>query len=277
MNSVKHIKIITVVIDPGMYGRFFLANPVVNGSDLVSIDNRELNRGLPTIYNELVARYLDANCWLLFVHEDYEIKGGLSTIDSLDPNFVYGTFGLNFENNAPVPYGRHICSNKDGTRAVEVGHAISDPVAVQTLDCQSILVHTTLLRDNPQLRFDEHLTFDLYAEDFCINAKYRLGITSKVFPLTFQHYSHGKITDRYHAGIRYLAQKYPDVAVAGSCSFIGGQSATLEKYFVYGVGPVQNASLEPVLPVLCAAPVAVSAPTFLARMKAYVRRLRQSA
>ena len=258
MNAVAQLKIVTVVIDPAMYARLFSMNRVVTGCDLVSIDNRQLNRGLPVIYNELITRYLDENCWLLFVHEDYEIKGGLSVVDTLEPSYVYGTFGLNFENNSPAPYGRHVCSNKDGSRAVEVGHAISEPVTVQTLDCQSMLVHTSLLREHPKLRFDEHLTFDLYAEDFCINAKYKLGITSKVFPLKFQHYSHGKITDRYHAGIRYLAEKYPDVAVAGSCSFIGGRSADLEKYFVYGVGQVQNAP---------------PSPNFFAKVKRYLGRL----
>ena len=260
MNVVAKLKIITVVIDPAMYERFFSLNPVLKGCDLVSIDNRQFNRGLPIIYNELIARYLDEDCWLLFVHEDYEIKAGLSVVDTLDKTHVYGTFGLNFENNSPAPYGRHICSNKDGSRAVEVGHVVSQPVAVQTLDCQSILVHTTLLHKNPQLRFDERLTFDLYAEDLCINAKLKLGITSMVFPLTFQHYSHGSITDRYHSGLRYLAEKYPDVAVAGSCSFIGGRSADLEKYFVYGVGQVQPKP---------------ASPTFLSRLKGYLGRFRR--
>lgn len=238
------LKIITVVVDPAMYERFFLKNPVVSGCDLVPIDNRPLNRGLPIIYNELIARYLDDECWLLFVHEDYEIKDGLSVIGGLAKGHVYGTFGLNFENNSPAPYGRHTCSNKDGSRAVDVGHAVNEPVPVQTLDCQSILVHTSLLRSHPKLRFDERLTFDLYAEDFCINAKFNLGITAKVFPLTFQHYSHGNLTERYYSGLRYLAEKYPTVAVAGSCSFIGGRASELEQYFVYGVGQVQKSKPE---------------------------------
>lgn len=256
---MANLKIITVVVDPTMYERFFLQNPVVNGCDLVSIDNRPLNRGLPIIYNELIARHLDDDCWLLFVHEDYEIKDGLSVIGSLAKGHVYGTFGLNFENNSPAPYGRHTCSNKDGSRAVEVGHAVTQPVTVQTLDCQSILVHTSLLRSHPKLRFDERLTFDLYAEDFCINAKFNLGITAKVFPLTFQHYSHGKLTERYYSGLRYLAEKYPAVAVAGSCSFIGGRASELEKYFVYGVGQVQN---EP------------KPRAFLSKLKACFRRIK---
>lgn len=263
MNAVSKLKIVTVVIDPTMYERFFLSNNVVNGCELISIDNRQLNRGLPAIYNELIARNLDANCWLMFVHEDYQVKDGLSVIDKLDPAFVYGTFGLNFESNSPAPYGRHVCSNKDGTRAVEVGHVVSEPLVVQTLDCQNVLVHTNLLRDNPMLRFDEHLTFDLYAEDFCINAKFKLGIASKVFPLTFQHYSHGSITERYHSGIRHLAQKYPDVAVAGSCSFIGGRASDLEKYFVYGVGQVQSPASAP------------GVPTFFAKLKARIAGLKR--
>lgn len=260
MKPVTKLKVITVVIAPAMYERFFVQNPVVNCCDLVSIDNRASNRGLPVIYNEMIARHLADDCWMLFVHEDYEIKNGLSVIATLDAGYVYGTFGLNFENNSPAPYGRHTCSNKDGSHAVEVGHAISEPVTVQTLDCQAVLVHTSLLRNNPQLRFDEQLTFDLYAEDFCINAKYKLGITSKVFPLSFQHYSHGNITERYHSGIRYLAQKYPDVAVAGSCSFIGGRSPDLEKYFVYGVGQVQP-------------PVELPAHPLFTRLRRYLSRL----
>lgn len=105
MNVVAKLKIITVVIDPAMYERFFSLNPVLKGCDLVSIDNRQFNRGLPIIYNELIARYLDEDCWLLFVHEDYEIKAGLSVVDTLDKTHVYGTFGLNFENNSPAPMG----------------------------------------------------------------------------------------------------------------------------------------------------------------------------
>ena len=52
------LKIITVVINTEMYEKFFLKNLVLSGCDLVSIDNRQLNQGLPVIYNELIARHL---------------------------------------------------------------------------------------------------------------------------------------------------------------------------------------------------------------------------
>lgn len=229
------VKLVTVFINPEMYDRFFTSNSNVNCYELLGIDNRPFNHGLPKIYNEIIEKYKNDDCWLFFVHEDFEIKSGLAVVDKLDHGVVYGTFGVNLVNNAPVPYGRHICSNKDGSCAVEAGNEVTDTVKVQTLDCQSVLIHTSLLTKYPLLRFDEKLTFDLYAEDFCINAQEQHGVDVRVFPLRFQHYSHGKLTERYHAGLQYLAEKYPAVAVAGSCSFIGGKAAELEKFFKYNI------------------------------------------
>jgi hypothetical protein len=230
--DLSFIKLVVVFRNPEMYAEFFKNNDRLRFYDLIGIDNRKLNRGLPVIYNEIIERHINEGCWLCFVHEDFEIKSDLSILAKLDQRCVYGTFGVNFENQkVVVGYGRHICSNKDGSDPMEVGMEIHDPVKVQTLDCQCIIVHTSLLARYPALRFDEKLTFDLYAEDFSINAQERFGITIKVIPLSFQHYSCGKLTARYYEGLRYLASKYSDVAVAGSCSFIGGRASTLEKLF----------------------------------------------
>lgn len=229
------VKLITAVINPEMYHRFFTDNTRVNRYPLIGIDNQQDNRGLPAIYNEIIEDHKDTNCWLFFVHEDFEIKSEIDVLDTLDRNTVYGTFGINLENNVPVAYGRHICSEKDGSHAVETGIPASVPVGVQTIDCQSILAHSSLFVRYPQLRFDENLRFDLYAEDFSINAQHHQGIEVKIFPLTFQHYSHGNITESYHHGLRYLAQKYPDIGVPGSCSFIGGLADELARHFTYNI------------------------------------------
>ena len=236
------IKLVTVFITPEMYNRFFISNPNVNCYDLIGIDNRQLNRGLPVIYNETIENHINDDCWLFFVHEDFEIKCDLATVDGLDRRNVYGTFGANLEHDVSVGYGKHICSKKDGSGPLDVGNVVLDTVKVQTLDCQSILVHTSLLANHALLRFDENLTFDLYAEDFSINAQERHGIDVKIFPLRFQHYSYGKVTERYHAGLRYLAEKYPSVAVAGSCSFIGGKAHELEKKFTYDIPANPNSN-----------------------------------
>lgn len=233
--NASTLRLVTVYIRPDFYQRFFVDNPVVSSLPRTAIDNRAQNLGLPTHYNAVIETHLADDLWLFFVHEDFQIKGGLEVIDQLDPGHIYGTFGIDLQNRAPVPYGRHTCSDKDGSHAVEVGIPVHDPVSVQTIDCQSILIHTSLLRRQPRLRFDEALRFDLYAEDLSICARERCGIDVRVFPLHFQHYSHGNITDRYHAGLRYLAAKYPQTAVAGSCSFIGGRAHELERHFTYAI------------------------------------------
>lgn len=232
---MQAIKLISVYINPTMYRSLFELNPFLWPYECIGIDNREQNLGLPLLYNRLIAEHLSEDCWLFFVHEDFEIKQSLDALLDLDPQHIYGTFGIKMEHQTPVGYGQHLCSHKDGREVRQVGDRVESPVQVATLDCQSVLVHTSLLRQYPELRFDEQLSFDLYAEALCIEAAHVYGINSYVVPLCFQHYSLGKVTERYHRGLAYLAKRYPDVAVPGSCSFIGGAAAELEKHFQYDI------------------------------------------
>lgn len=233
-----NLKICTVFRNENMYHNFFTLNTCILRYSLEGIDNREKNQGLPELYNQTIEKYLHDDTWLFFVHEDFEIKESLDHIFYLDPFAVYGTFGVRMEGNVPVGIGRHVCSNKDGSNAVEVGLEAKCPtgfINVQSLDCQSILLHSSFLSAYPTLRFDECLSFDLYAEDLCLLAGCKLGLSIRVFPLNFQHYSHGKITERYHAGLKYLEHKYPEHGIPGSCSFIGGLATELSKKFKYDV------------------------------------------
>jgi len=232
---VDWLQIHVVYINEIIYRSFFAYNSNLIRYRVCGIDNRPLNLGLSTIYNRVIEENIDKDVWLFFVHEDYEIKCDIDHIAGLSPDAVYGSFGTRLQGDHPVGWGMHLCSNKDGSEALEVGVETTEPVAVDVLDCQSVLVHTSLLRRFPKLRFDEKLTFDLYAEDFCINASHRHGVEIKVFPLQFQHYSHGKVTERYYAGLRYLSEKYPDVGVAGPCSFIGGLATGLEEKYQYNI------------------------------------------
>lgn len=228
-SATDPLRLVSVFINPVMFTNFFHMNSALLPYEVIGIDNREHNKGLPTLYNEIIEQYLaeDEDCWLFFVHEDFEIKDGLDIVHTLDPNAVYGTFGVRMEYNVPVGIGQHICSNKDGSNAVVAGLEAVEPEAVDSLDCQSILLHTSLLRQYPSLRFDDPLRFDLYAEDLCIHAGCQLGLPIYVFPLDFQHYSHGNITQRYHDGLAYLAEKYPDEVVPGACSFVGGKATEM--------------------------------------------------
>lgn len=238
------ITIVSVVTNKQMYKRFFTDNHYANLHRLLPVENISDNIGLPIIYNNIIQDSIDADTWLFFVHEDLEIKSSLDYVYRLDKYHIYGTFGIRLHNTYPVGYGKHTCSNKNGSNPRSVGEVITEPVEVETLDCQSLLVHSSLFKNVPELRFDERLNFHLYAEDFCIHARTDLAIKSYAFPLDFQHYSYGQLTKEYYEGIKYLAKKYPDVGVPGSCSFVGGNVSELEKNFQYKVGThVMNKTL----------------------------------
>jgi hypothetical protein len=229
------LKVFVPFINEEMVRRFFLENPHMRDVEAHLLDNRVRAAGLPELYNEIIQRYVNEDCWLFFVHEDFEVKGPLFDLAALPKYCVYGTFGVRLDGHTPVGVGRHICSAKDGTSAQPVGVPITERTSVDTLDCQSVLLHTAMLRHYPRLRFDEELTFDLYAEDLGLNAQYNFGIPAMVVPLQFQHYSMGRVTERYWRGLRHLARKYPTVGVPGPCSFIGGRSAELEALYTYDI------------------------------------------
>jgi hypothetical protein len=234
--NMSKVRIFVPYVNEKMARRFFEGNPNLKGIDVELIDNRVRGAGLPCLYNEIIERYLDEDVWLFFVHEDFEVQGRFFDTTLLPAQAIYGTFGVRLKDGfMPVAYGQHRCSNKDGSDVIKVGLVIDAPTWVETLDCQSVLVHTSMLRDRPRLRFDESLTFDLYAEDFCIRAQETFGLPALVVPLQFQHYSKGKVSERYWKGLRYLAAKYPAVGVPGACSFIGGNVAALESRFTYDI------------------------------------------
>lgn len=70
-----------------------------------------------------------------------------------------------------------------------------------------IIVHSSLIKKY-DLRFDETLSFDLYVEDFCIQAREKYGIVSKILPLKCQHYSYGNVSKRFYELLKYMRKKY---------------------------------------------------------------------
>lgn len=233
MSGKPGLKLFVPFINAEMAERFFLHNPHVAGEDVTLIDNRSRGAGLPELYNEVIADHLDRDLWLFFLHEDFEFRAPLPDLSGRSAEAVYGSFGARMVGHRPEMFGRHILSGKDGSRARETGHAISQPTWVDTLDCQSILLHTAMLRARPGLRFDEALSFDLYCEEFCLNAQENHGLPVIVLPMAFQHYSFGRITERYHRGLEHLAARYPESGLPGTCTFVGGRAGELARRFTY--------------------------------------------
>lgn len=114
---------------------------------------------------------------------------------------------------------------KDGSNPHTVGNPVPCGTLVETFDCQCLIVHSALVQKH-HLRFDENLTFDLYAEDFCIAAHEKADIPSRILPLVARHWSGGSVQPRYYTQEAYLNQKYPNACYTGTSSWIIGGNPT---------------------------------------------------
>ena len=220
--------IISVVRDFQMYDELVRNNPFNKDASLYVIDNRQENKNISTRYNEFLDSY-DYNKpdWFVFCHEDWEVLQDWSVLDNLDKNCLWGPVGVlpykkfPFTKNKQVKniiVGQILESDKQGKLKKVTGNILITK-NVSTFDCQCIIVHSSLIKKY-NLRFDENLAFDLYAEDFCAAAMEKHKIPSKIVYLKCQHHSFGNVQDRYWKQLSYLQEKYKssERAYCSTCS-----------------------------------------------------------
>lgn len=193
------------------------------------IDNREDNAGIPVGYNKFLnSRSATEDAWYVFCHEDWQPEEPLlNRFDGLDRESLWGVVGAStrirfgFYHQWLMVGSVEECQ-KDGSGLRTIGTVVPEGSLVETFDCQCLIVHSSLVR-KCGLRFDENLTFDLYAEEFCM-AAHRLGIASRIVPLKARHWSQGCVQPRYFEQERYVDRKYPDMCVTGTSSWsLGGR------------------------------------------------------
>lgn len=228
---MQKIIFISAVKDFNMYNNVIKNNPFVIGDNIVlsPIDNNEINLGLSKRYNDFLSSYNYVDqAWLVFCHEDWNILESISKkLDDLDRNALYGSFGARLIKKDDIcirEYIGHIydCA-KDGKNLRRLGSEFENLLKVDVLDCQSLIVHSSLV-EKFNLRFDEELEFDLYVEDFCLNAFVKNGLESKVLNLEVCHHSQiMNISERENCTkmCSYLNEKYKNYTFAGIVLNIG--------------------------------------------------------
>ena len=190
--SDKSPLIITVVRDPLMYDKCIAHNHYLKGCQLLKIDNTINNETIPILYNRAIANCQSLSSrWLVFAHEDFETQEALSLIfEKLDQRSIWGPIGAVTTVRWPELLGGYYQSQmrgiintcwKDGSNKSVAGKRVAAGYEVETLDCMFLAIHGSLL-ERSGLRFDENLTFDLYAEDFSMNAKFNHNITTRILP-----------------------------------------------------------------------------------------------
>ena len=203
---------ISVVRDFALYDRLVRNNPWNRDAEFVCFDNTKENIGISERYNSFIGSYdYNSPSWFVFCHEDWEAKENISAkVTGQTRKNLYGPIGARLlkTGNRYCRFNVGACgqSERDGSRHRTEKGLLRTGFA-DTFDCQCLIVHSSLIQEYG-LRFDERLTFDLYVEDFCINAFETHGIRSIVLKLKCRHYSYGQISDRFFRAKDYVDTKY---------------------------------------------------------------------
>lgn len=232
--------LVSVVRDETMYRRCIAENPNCAGCERLMLDNRARNETIPVLYNRVLDG-LDhsASRWLVFAHEDFEPREPLaSRMAEADESRLYGVIGgrLVLESRWLLGgltrfryFGLVSQCGKDGGVEKQVGRPAALNTEVETVDCQFLAVHSSLVR-RCRLRFDERLSFDWYAEDFCVAAFLSHRVTTAILPLACCHHSNGNVQPRFFEQMAYLDAKYPKEEFFGAVGYpVGGGRTFLRR------------------------------------------------
>lgn len=206
------MQVISVVRNFEMYNKLVRNNPYYGEqAEFIIFDNNKENKSITARYNEFLKSYnYSKEDWFVFCHEDWELKENLlPKLENLDKNYLYGPVGITLGKwyKEAMILGLIIQSNKDGTSAISIGNYAYFDNNVGTFDCQCLILHSSLIKKY-NLIFDENLLFDLYVEDFCINAREKYNLCSKIVPVKCQHYSYGRVAESFYNQLTYLKNKY---------------------------------------------------------------------
>lgn len=213
---------ITVDNNKDLYEKCILNNKFIDNNqyiELVRFDNTVENIFIPVRYNEFLNNYdYSQDAWFVFLHNDFEmLENIIPKLQNLDKTKMYSPFGFNLFKKSENEFiketigdiydctrdgknPRHLTMMNDGGRKVDLP------------DCMCFIVHSSLVAKY-NLRFDEKCKFDLYVEDFSINANIKHNIDTVFLKLKCNHWSQLKdIQERpnYFPVLDYVLDKYKD-------------------------------------------------------------------
>lgn len=226
----SRIFIISAVRDRTMYEKCIAENPNTAECNLVYFDNAVENIPVPVHYNSFLDAF-DFTCpaWFVFCHEDFEAQEPLKKVlAEFATDSLWGPIGA--YKKPVIPFLLHRWSmagqiretskSGDATRLAGVVNPVFG-VEVDTFDCCCLIAHSSIVQKF-NLRFDVSLPWDLYVEDFCMQAR-KKGVKSRIAVFRSVHHSmHNELPSSYGSALAYLKQKYPADCYAGTSSWIGG-------------------------------------------------------
>ena len=226
------IYIVTTVNDENIYNICINSNICLkkNNVCIKSYSNIAENIPVPVRYNSFLNSFdYNTDAWICFCHPDWEILEDINNVvKDFDINSIYGPIGVKL-NTYKEKYIVDVCGYceeryRDGRYFRCVDKILdSDKKNVDTLDCQAVFVHSSLI-DKYNLRFDEKLKWHLYVEDFCISAKVKYNINTYATKIKCCHWCgwHDDL-EEYNKTLSILNEKYPNDLFGATVSTIGGK------------------------------------------------------
>ncbi len=254
------MQIIFISVDNNyeLYNKCVKENPFVkNNSNIttVSFDNTVENKFISVRYNEFLNSFDYAKsqeyggAWFVFCHNDWEILEDIEPkLKNLDKNAIYGPIGTVLYKRNAKDYiiewcGQCFEKKRDGSNLRLLTNTHTDTgTCVDIVDAQCMIVHSSLV-EKYNLRFDEQFEYDMYVEDFMVNAKLKYNIQGKIINLKCCHWSQlDNINERESYSIQHKKfidkyKKEKNIALIGysqnkNITSIGGKDKNLSsKYF----------------------------------------------
>lgn len=234
---------ISVDNNPELYDKCVRKNSfVTNISDveIVGFDNTKDNKFISVRYNEFLNSWdYSKEAWFVFCHNDWQLLEDISLkLNNLDKNSIYGPIGATLYKKNDNHYIREYCGDiyerkKDGSNYRYLKSKHSDTgTRVDILDAQCMIVHSSLI-DKYNYRFDECFEYDMYVEDFLLNAKISHSINTYILALKCCHWSQvDDIFQRpwYFPQLDMCIEKYKDYELCNVIKMISTKNKHIETF-----------------------------------------------
>lgn len=228
-------KLVCVYNNKETYEKIVESNDYIKNCELFGYDNTAKNTPITKLYNEFINENIKSNSWLVFIHQDFGIMEDLETlIKKLDKKHIYGTVGVKifkglfwgkkynideikrgFKTELKLTIGRILQGdNKLGLK--RHGRPALFQPTVDAIDCCCIIIHSSLFKKY-NLRFDEHLSFHMYAEELCYRTKKDYKIKTKVIQTKCFHLGKGCLNEEYQKSVQYIKEKFNIKRIPSTC------------------------------------------------------------
>jgi hypothetical protein len=221
------IQIICVKNNDVVFRSMIGENSHMNRYPITVYDNAQENIGIPKRYNDFIEHRMQDDAWLVFCHQDFGFSEDPGPrLAGLSREQIYGPIGAARKKGLYIRSGRVVFEKKvllgqirqarGDAQFFDHGIRLTHPMQVDTVDCCCLIVHASLVGKHG-LRFDEHLDFHLYAEEFSLNAWRSHRVRTMAVQMEARHLSFGDTSQDFHRSLDYVRAKYPGQRFAGTC------------------------------------------------------------